>query len=181
MNENTMRGRSRAQLVLVLVIGLGSLGGAWLLFYLTAEGELWGTTNNGTFVEPPRTAAELGLRTASGARFETGGKWWLWVVAHGPCADACRHAVHQQRQLHVLLNRDAARVRRALLTSAPADPALLERYPRLEVLSGNLAELRRGVYVVDPLGNLVLYYPLQDAGEPVLDDLERLLKVSQIG
>ncbi|MCZ6712295.1 MAG: hypothetical protein O7B25_18175 [Gammaproteobacteria bacterium] len=38
-----------------------------------------------------------------------------------------------------------------------------------------------GAYVVDPLGNLVLWYPLADAGEPVLDDLKVLLKVSQIG
>ena len=35
--------------------------------------------------------------------------------------------------------------------------------------------------VVDPLGNLVMHYPLEAAGKPVLEDLQRLLKVSQIG
>ena len=176
----------RTQLVLILVIALTSLGGAYLLFYLTRDGGLWGTVNQGAFVDPPVNARDLAVRTASGERFEPGGTWWLWVVPQDGCADACRDALQQLRQLHVLLNRDAARVRRALLTepvsgSAGADVELTRRYPRLELLSGNLAGLQRGIYVVDPIGNLVFHYPLEDAGAAVLDDLKRLLKVSQIG
>ncbi|HEX7034702.1 MAG TPA: hypothetical protein VF210_02955 [Pseudomonadales bacterium] len=173
---------ARVQLMLIVLVGLGSLGGAWLLYWLAVQGGVWGSTNNGRFVEPPLTVAELDLRSADGAPFATDGKWWLWVVTDGECADACRHAVHQLRQLHVLLNRDASRVRRALVTGGgEADPALLERYPQLEVLSGNLARLEVGLYIVDPIGNLVLHYPMSDAGEPVLDDLERLLEASHIG
>lgn len=173
----------RRQLVLILLVGLGSLGGAWLLYYLTVELGLWGSTNKGRFVQPPLTVAELDLRTDAGVPFDTDGKWWLWVVPKGRCDDdACRHAVHQVRQIHVLLNRDAPRVRRAILTApGEADPALLERYPQLHALSGNLQRLEVGLYIVDPIGNVVLYYPMSDAGEPVLDDIERLLKVSQIG
>lgn len=172
----------RLQLILIVLVGLGSVGGAWLLYYLAVHGGLWGTTNHGRFVEPPLTVAELDLQSAAGAPFATDGKWWLWVVTDRECDDACQHALHQLRQLHVLLNREAPRVRRALVTrDGAADPALLERYPQLEVLSGNLAGLEVGLYIVDPIGNLVLHYPMSDAGEPVLDDLERLLKASQIG
>src|SRR5690606_17321534 len=146
--------------------------GAWLLYYLAVHGGLWGTTNHGRFVEPPLTVAELDLQSAAGVPFATDGKWWLWVVTDGECGDACRHALHQLRQLHVLLNRDAPRVRRALVTDGgDADPALLERYPQLKVLSGNLDRLEVGLYIVDPIGNVVLHYPMSDAGEPVLDDL----------
>lgn len=173
---------SRLQLVLIVAVALTSLGGAYLLFYLARDGGLWSTTNRGEFVDPPVNAADLDLRTGSGASFDTGGTWWLWVVPAGPCGDPCRRALHQLRQLHVLLKEDAARVRRALVSgSGEVDPALMETYPRLQVLSGNLGLLARGIYVIDPLGNLVFHYPLEDAGEPVLDDLERLLKVSQIG
>lgn len=176
----------RTQLVLIFAIALASLAGAYLLFYLAAGGAPWATTNHGSFVEPPLTVADAGVRTRAGAAFETEGLWWLWVVPAGPCDMACEEALHQLRQLHVLLNRDAARVRRALLTggvntAGQQTRSLVERYPRLEVLSGNLEVLEKGIYVVDPIGNLVFHYPLQDAGEPVLDDLERLLKVSQIG
>jgi hypothetical protein len=87
----------------------------------------------------------------------------------------------QVLQLHALLNKDAVRVRRAIVAETPVDAKLAQDYPRLAVLSGSLRGLATGIYVVDPLGNLVFHYPLADAGEPVLDDLKRLLKVSQIG
>lgn len=172
----------RGQFALIVVVALVSLGGSYLLYYLASHGALWGTTNKGTFVDPPVTAADAAIRTDAGGAFETDGAWWLLVVPAGPCEQACESAVHQLRQLHVLLNRDASRVRRGLVTDdGTAAAALTGRYPRLAVLSGNLAVLERGIYIVDPLGNLVLRYPLEDAGEPVLDDLKRLLKVSQIG
>ena len=41
--------------------------------------------------------------------------------------------------------------------------------------------LKPGIFIVDPIGNLVFWYPISDAGKPVLDDLRRLLKLSQIG
>ena len=181
MNRQTATS-SRTQLVLIVVIALASVGGAYLLFYLTREGELWGTSNKGTFVDPPMHFADLAVQSPDAEPFGTGGTWWLWVVPQGPCEATCQRALHQVRQVHVLLNRDASRVRRALVTAPEAvDAVLLDRYPRLEVLSGNLADLQKGVYVIDPIGNLVLHYPLSDAGEPLLDDLKRLLKVSQIG
>jgi cytochrome oxidase Cu insertion factor (SCO1/SenC/PrrC family) len=186
MDKQPRSSAPRTQLVAILAIALASLGGAYLLFYLARDGGLWGTVNQGAFVNSPVTAADLAVRTGSGENFDPGGTWWLWVVPQGRCADACRDALQQLRQLHVLLNRDAARVRRALLTEAVSGSAgaaadLTRRFPRLELLSGNLAGLQRGIYVVDPIGNLVFHYPLEDTGAAVLDDLKRLLKVSQIG
>ena len=56
-------------------------------------------------------------------------------------------------------------------------------YPKLArwTRSDGGAELAPGVYLVDPIGNLVFRYPLDTLGKPVLSDLKRLLKVSQIG
>ena len=182
MEHRKSANASRTQLVLIVVIALASLGGAWLLYFLTSTGDPWATSNHGAFVNPPLMAHELGVRSAAGDPFSPEGDWWIWVVPAGPCDRDCEAALHQVRQVHVLLNREAHRVRRALVSpGAAADASLLERYPRLALLSGNLAALERGVYLVDPEGRLVLRYVLTDAGEPVLDDLKRLLKVSQIG
>lgn len=187
-------GRGRGQLLLMFGIGLGSLLGAWLLYSLARDGGVMGTTNRGAFVEPPISVEELGLTWRGsfaaagtpGARepFATGGTWWLWVVPDGACGADCEEALYQLRQLHVLLNRDADRVRRALLhdpSTAVDGAALASRFPRLESVSGNLGRLEPGVYVVDPIGNLVFRYPLADPGDAMLDDLKRLLRVSQIG
>ncbi len=176
----------RTQLILIIAVALLSLGGAYALFYAARSGGTWGTVNQGAFVDPPVTVEELAVRADTGTSFATGGTWWLWVVPKGPCDDTCLQALHQLRQVHVLLNRDASRVRRALVGRADDGGAddhagLAREYPKLAFLSGNLETLRRGIYVVDPIGNLVLQYPLEDAGKPVLDDLQRLLKVSQIG
>jgi hypothetical protein len=41
--------------------------------------------------------------------------------------------------------------------------------------------LAPGVWVVDPLGNLVLHYGQAYEGKAVLTDLRRLLKASRLG
>lgn len=185
MTEQTRdkpRRSGRTQFLLIVAIAAVSLGGSYLLFDIARQGGLWGTTNHGAFVEPPRTVAGLDVRGAAGQPPEAG-LWWLWAVPKGDCASACREALHQLRQLHALLNRDAARVRRAVVTApgVEVDPAITAEYPRLDVLSGNLEPLGAGIYVVDPIGNLVFHYTWEQAGAPLLDDLKRLLKVSQIG
>ncbi len=174
--------RSRRQLGMILLIAGLSLAGAYLLFLAVRDGGGWGTTNRGTFVTPATTVSNLDIRDESGASADTGGVWWLWVVTDSPCAAECQQALHQLRQLHILLNKDTRRVRRALVTAAAAQaPELLGGFPALELFTGSLSGLASGIYIVDPIGNLVLWYPFADAGEPVLDDLKRLLKVSQIG
>jgi cytochrome oxidase Cu insertion factor (SCO1/SenC/PrrC family) len=171
----------RRQLILMLVIAAVSLGGSWLLFFASQEG-VWGTTNKGAFVSPPVNSADLHLADARGVDHSGDGVWWLWVVQDRECNQACDAALHQMRQLHVLLNRDADRVHRALLTSAPIPgEALLAKYPGLRLFSGSIDPLAAGIYIVDPHGNLVLHYPLDMSGKSVLADLKRLLKVSQIG
>jgi hypothetical protein len=179
--KSSSRAGPRLQFLVIVAISVVSLTGAWLLYQQARDGALWGTTNHGTFVDPPLTVADLAIVDADGGLPFDAANWWLWVVPQGPCAEDCQQALHQLRQLHVLLNRDAARVRRGLVTSAPDATILAAQYPRLQLLSGNLEQLERGIYIVDPLGNLVFHYPMSEAGEPVLNDLKRLLKVSQIG
>ncbi len=176
--------RGRRQLLLLFGVAAMSLVGAYGLFVVVSNGGVWGTTNQGQFVQPPMTADDVALTDEQGLGFAPDEVWWLWLVEPGDCEQQCQRALSQLRQLHVLLNKDAVRIRRAFLTSAgrlPASARLFEQYPQLVRLTGSLSRLSRGVYIVDPIGNLVLWYPMIDAGSPVLDDLKRLLKVSQIG
>jgi hypothetical protein len=147
----------RRQLIWILLIAAGSFGGATALYYAAPSVGPWGTTNRGAFVDPPVAIEALELRHAANAQFGTSGTWWLWVVQAGPCDAPCDRALHRLRQVHELLNRDAPRVRRALVAEvAIADGALAARYPGLEFLHGQIAGLEPGLYIVDPLGNLVL-------------------------
>ena len=49
---------------------------------------------------------------------------------------------------------------------------------RIETPNGDMDE---GIYIVDPNGNLVFFYPLDINPKLLLADLKKLLKVSQIG
>ena len=146
---------------------------------LSAVRGVWGTTNNGDFVDPPLTAEQLHLVDAHGWPFVSGGRWWLWVTAPQGCGLNCEAALAGAGRLRSLLHKDADRVRRGLLLETLA--RLPQRAPDVLELTGDLGLLKAGVYIVDPLGNLVLWYSYDDIGKPVLDDLKRLLKVSQIG
>ncbi len=174
----------RRHLMLLFAVAVVSLVGAYGLFVVVREDGVWATTNRGQFVQPPMTAQGVALVDGEGQGFSLDEVWWLWVVEPGACKQPCQHAIKQLRQLHLLLNKDSVRVRRAFLTSRiqlPLNGRWLAQYPQLVRLTGSLGSLSRGVYIVDPIGNLVLWYPLIDAGSPVLDDIKRLLKVSRIG
>ena len=173
--------KNRRLLLAMFAIAFLTLGASYVLFYSAREGGVWGTTNQGEFVDPPLTVANLGLKGPEGELITEGGSWWLWVVSNGDCRDECEGAIHQLRQLHILLNKDADRVQRGLVTEPGVRPAIFSEYPGVQHLTGDLSALTEGIYIVDPIGNLVLYYPLSDAGKPVLTDLKKLLKLSQIG
>ncbi len=62
----------------------------------------------------------------------------------------------------------------------PDLPALTARYRNLEVAKGRQQMDAGGIYIVDPLGDLILSYPPQASPYDVLNDMKRLVRVSQI-
>ena len=78
---------------------------------------------------------------------------------------------------HILLNKEAERVRVAYSSAdqvAPGTSGVIRVRPTQR-------DMPVGIYIIDPLGNLVFFYPVDAPPEDVLKDLKRLLKVSQIG
>ena len=85
--------------------------------------------------------------------------------------------------------KDRERIVRALLLvgAAPASPALLAEHPDLIVVrvAANALDSLPGspgaLFLIDPLGNLVLRYPEDPDIRGIANDVARLLKASQIG
>ncbi len=180
--EERLIRRNRTILVGLFAIALVPLLGAFWLYESSRSAAPWATINHGELMNPIRSIGDLRLIATDGATsMLNSGQWWLLVATTDGCSDACRMAVHELRQLHILLGRDAPRVRRGIveLGNEPID-ARLNGYPKLVYFTGS-AELSSGVYIVDPLGNLVLRYGYTDAGKPVLEDLKKLLRVSHVG
>jgi len=184
-DASAIQRRNRVQMIIILAVALVSLGGSYLLFFITQGEQGWGTTNNGEWVTGEITTTQLGWSEASSA--QAPGTWWLWMLA-GDCDTTCQGTAKNLRALHILLNREADRVKRGYSThpSQPRIEAMVldwqAEYPKLETIEapGSL-DLAPGVYIIDPHGNLVFRYPLDTEPKPVLQDLKKLLKVSQIG
>ena len=178
MQQQTAKNSGRRQLTIILVMALFSLGGSYLLFFSAKTGSSWGTTNNGAFVQPPVTVQQLDWRSIENVSLDTSGQWWLWTVSD-QCHHSCQQALQKLRAAHILLNREAKRVRRGVTTGA--DFVTPEDQPDLVRISAGGGRMDEGIYIVDPNGNLVFFYPLDINPKLLLADLKRLLKVSQIG
>jgi hypothetical protein len=181
--------RNRLILLGLFAVALVPMVLAYLLAMGLQGGQPWSMTNHGELVEPLVNVATLGLRDVDGQPafgHERSPAWWLLLITGDDCGADCEQALFTLRQLHVLLQRDAHRVRRGIVF-APELPDFARwqdiagRYPQLTPFSARDASVRQGIFIVDPLHNLVLFYDYAAAGKPVLEDLKKLLKASQVG
>jgi hypothetical protein len=164
--------------------------GPMLLASAMFFGNFWvpeGRSYHGELYGRGETLADLGV---SAAPVEG---WQLLVSSARDCNRECQQLVYLARQIHIGLGREASRANHALAaaTALPADFAeLLARdYPQLQRYQLDAEAYARLVrddqgaqlWIVDPLGNLVLRYPANANGKQVLNDLRHLLKLSNIG
>lgn len=121
------------------------------------------------------------------------GKWWLVMVDSGQCAAACEKKLYALRQVRLLQGREMDRVARLwVVTDAKTpDAALLKRYDGTlaarDAAGALIAKLPAQpnagdhLYLIDPLGNVVLRYGADPDIKRMKKDLELLLRASQIG
>jgi cytochrome oxidase Cu insertion factor (SCO1/SenC/PrrC family) len=117
------------------------------------------------------------------------GRWVLVALGDGGCDAGCERRLYATRQARTMQGKEQERVARVLLlTSDPKpSPPLLAQHPGLIVAripDAVRAKFPSGghlLYLVDPLGNLVLTYPADPDIKGIAKDLTRLLKASQIG
>ncbi|MEO0997088.1 MAG: hypothetical protein AAFX58_06185 [Pseudomonadota bacterium] len=193
MNETTNR-RGRLQLVLLAAVFLGPLAVAAWLYYSPAQWAPDGRTNNGMLLQPVIVLPEVALADGSGGETAPGalrGRWSLTYLARSDCAETCRSALNTIRQIRLGSGKEALRIQRVLLSDSALPEAawlaaeqagLIVARPGSDAsFSAAVAELDEGIYLVDPLGNLMMAYPADAAPKPVYADLKKLLKNSRIG
>jgi cytochrome oxidase Cu insertion factor (SCO1/SenC/PrrC family) len=153
-----------------------------------------GHTNYGELIAVPLPDARLTL--ADGTAFETSklrGKWVLLTADSAQCGETCRRKLFTLRQLRLTQGKDMERIERALLINDDANLAdgLAEEFSGTRLLRAGGSELLKHlpadgpqtdfIYIVDPLGNVVLRYARDADPGRMIKDLTRLLKISGIG
>jgi hypothetical protein len=175
-----------------------------LLFaFLTYYGSSWrpaGHINHGSLISPARPLPRLVLPvlTASDVLNHAapfGSQWTLTYLGDGACAADCRQALLVMRQTRLSLNNDMGRVARVFLVTGNccARAFLTAQHPGLVVAEADspaaralLAEFpvsarEHTLFIVDPLGNLMMSYDARSNPRGLLEDLKNLLRLSQIG
>ena len=121
------------------------------------------------------------------------GRWIMLQVDRAECDEYCEKKIYHMRQVRLTQGKEMGRVERVWLISddAALREALLRNYPGMHVAraagSALIARLpasrdvRDHIYLVDPLGKVMLRYPRDPDPSRMKKDLERLLKVSQVG
>jgi cytochrome oxidase Cu insertion factor (SCO1/SenC/PrrC family) len=197
---------SRQALVLLGLLFLAPVFVAWFMHMSAEHG--WrpgGTTNKGVLIQPPRPLTlPADLVDAAGTplnRSFPGGKWTLIHFGDAACGAVCRERLDAMRNIRIALGENMRRVQRLFLATGGAEDTGLQQvradYP--DMLSARLsaeqtAELASEfavegapepgagtIYLVDPLGNLMMYYPPEADPRDAIQDLQRLLKYSHIG
>lgn len=114
----------------------------------------------------------------------TRGKWVL-VSADAPECDAyCEKKLYFMRQVRRAQGKDMERVERLWLVTGRGEPrpALLAAIEGTRLARvGDTAFSPDHIYLVDPLGNLMMRFPRNPDPSRMIKDLQRLLKVSRIG
>lgn len=154
----------------------------------------------GELVKPPRlldSAKELKDDEGVALKPEFWKEKWSVVYIANQCEKACMDKLRDMRQLHVSLYKDITRTQRVFITNAQDVSEIKGKYPDLIVINQPVAELSKltqqfqlngedinasnRLYLVDPLGHLMMSYspavPLAD----VRKDVTRLLRYSWAG
>ena len=188
MSEQLSRG-GRLQISIIALVFFGPLIVAtWM--YMSGQFQPTARTNHGVLLSPVISLAD----DADVANHTPDGDWRLIYVETGSCRAECKEALIRLRQVRLMLGSEMDRVSRVFLHgSAPPDKvALNSEHPGLITLSSNrlarvLTDSRPtdtsagGIYLVDPLDNLMMYFAPDVIPGDLVDDLKHLLELSRIG
>lgn len=176
---------------------------AWIVYH-EHGGIFHKTSNYGELIIPPRDLGKLTLYTPDGKIFSQEvlrKKWLMLYVNPGLCSNNCEKELYNMRQIRLATGKESERVQRAIVTmQGHADDQLTKlietNYQGTFQLQTSIKELQQWLaglsaaplaikegylYLVDPLGNVMMEYPVSADPSGIYKDLKKLLKVSQIG
>jgi len=171
---------------------------SYLVYYLFPPS---GRTNYGVLIDPQRPTPLLALRGLDEAAFDLRalqGRWVMLTVDHAQCLDRCRSKLWNMRQVRTATGKERDRIERVLLIvdDAPTTTLMLREFEGTHFLRASAVELapfltlappeggaalEDCIWLIDPLGHLMLRWPVAADPSRMKKDIDRLLRASRIG
>jgi len=189
----------RIKFLTLIAVFLSPFIGGWMALYVFDIKPPSG--NYGSLVSPVKKLSWPPLQTIDDHKHPAGfgRRWTLLLFAGDSCAELCRSNLFYMRQLRTLLGRDTLRLQNVLITAQPLSEetkVYLREFPNLKVVQdyrdaalyrqfylegfGEVGATPK-MYLVDPDQNLMMHYPAENDQNRVLEDIKKLMKLSQIG
>lgn len=187
--------RGRAKLLLVLAVCAAPVIASYFFYYVVKPES---RTNYGTLIQPQRPLPPLQLRELDGQPVDAAslkGKWLMLMVDAAACPKRCEDKLYQMRQVRLTTGRERDRVERVWLVAddAPLTTILIRQYDGTRLLRADprqLADwlptetggkLADHIWLIDPLGNLMMRFPKDADPNGTKKDLSKLLRASRVG
>lgn len=195
-NSSKQKRLGRWKMLAILAVCASPLIASYLTYYVIKPSA---RTNYGTLLDPRQyPLSRLGSVTLDGKPTELDayrGKWIMLQVDSGNCEQACRKKLYDMRQLCTAQGKERDRIERVWLITdnEPLDTVLMREYDGTRMLrvppaalqawlpAEQGATLADHIYMIDPLGNLMMRFPKNADPNRIKKDLGRLLKASSIG
>lgn len=120
------------------------------------------------------------------------GKWVLVTVDSGYCDENCKEKLYFMRQVRLVQGKQKHRIERLWLINDDVipDSELTQEYEGTFFVNAKNSETlsfieteetqTKHIYLIDPIGNLMMRFPEKVDGTKMGHDIKRLLHVSQI-
>lgn len=120
------------------------------------------------------------------------GKWILVTIDSGYCDEACQEKLYFMRQVRLVQGKEKHRIERLWLINDNVipDAELVKQYEGTLFVNAKDSEIpgfietresqTKHIYLIDPIGNLMMRFPENVDGTKMGHDIKRLLHVSQL-
>ncbi len=194
LNQSQRQSPTRSRMTLVLIFALFFLPFvlAWVMNFF-GDWVPESTTNHGALIDPVQPLAVTQLTGLDGqaiAAEVTEGKWALVYFHQGVCGEDCHNAMYVMRQVRLAQGKNIDRVARITVINGETQwaedalahyPGMLFTVPGRGMDAKTTFAVPNQIYLLDPLGNLMMHYPLTVEPRGMIKDLERLLRISYVG
>ncbi|MGZ3157493.1 MAG: SCO family protein [Burkholderiaceae bacterium] len=200
MNQNNNPGKKQSEgrwkLFAVLAVCAFPLIASYVTYYVIKPQS---RTNYGTLIDPRlHPMPQLGTTALDGKplTLETfKGKWVMLEIGDSECLEPCKKKLFEMRQLRLMQGKEMDRIERVWLITddKPIETLLIRQYDGMHMLRVKPEALKSWLpaeqntvftdhmYLIDPLGNLMMRFPKDADPSKVKKDLSKLLKASSIG
>ena len=196
--SNSVRNRKRLTLIALMALFLSPVIAAWFWTPDTFR-------NRGELIDPPRPLVSVPMISPDGSAVDLAtlfGRWTYVFFVEAGCDESCKQLADAVERVRLSQGKNEKRVRLMVITLSPDALSSLEEIrlimPKTIVLGVNAAEKEQlmsqfmpsgggsvlpsgSVFLVDPMGNLMMRYPATADPTDLRKDISRLLRASRIG